>query len=176
MRIARCLLAVSLAAAPLAAAAGEIYRWTDENGKLHFTQDPERIPPRYRYQSQSPSGNLNVVPDSAETPRRTAPSTWRAPASPDPEPPRRLAPPVKPRDRQAERAKPLKTNQKYEYGYDCNGSGRCRRRQTEEFKQWKRDEAARKEADAAADAERDDWDRPDEWDQPADWEQEDEGR
>ena len=36
---------LALAAAPSAA---EIYRWTDENGRVHFTQDLSKVPARHR--------------------------------------------------------------------------------------------------------------------------------
>jgi aspartyl protease family protein len=51
MRFAVCGLVgvLALAAAPSAA---EIYRWTDENGRVHFTQDLGQVPARYRKQAE----------------------------------------------------------------------------------------------------------------------------
>ena len=48
------LLAVVATLAVLAApGAAEIYRWTDERGRLHFSQDLDRVPPRYRAQAEA---------------------------------------------------------------------------------------------------------------------------
>ncbi len=38
-------------------AAGKIYKWKDESGKTHFTDNPGKIPKKFRE-------NLNVVPDA----------------------------------------------------------------------------------------------------------------
>jgi len=45
-----CLLAVSLLWG--GSAAGEVYRWTDESGRVHFTQDLGQVPPRHRRQAE----------------------------------------------------------------------------------------------------------------------------
>ena len=37
------------------AAAAEIYRWTDEGGTVHFTQDLSQVPPRYRDSAAEPA-------------------------------------------------------------------------------------------------------------------------
>lgn len=50
LRLARWLCLV-LAFAPLAAAA-EIYQWTDEQGRIHFTQDLSQVPARHRSQAE----------------------------------------------------------------------------------------------------------------------------
>jgi aspartyl protease family protein len=44
-RVPALLLAAALAPAP---AAGEIYRWTDAEGRVHFTEDLSRVPPGQR--------------------------------------------------------------------------------------------------------------------------------
>jgi clan AA aspartic protease (TIGR02281 family) len=44
-----CLAAVVLAAVP---ASAEIYRWTDDDGRVHFTQDLSQVPARYRSQAE----------------------------------------------------------------------------------------------------------------------------
>ena len=46
-RRAACFLAW-LACLPAAAALAEIYRWTDADGRVHFTQDLSQVPPRQR--------------------------------------------------------------------------------------------------------------------------------
>lgn len=43
---AGCALALLVAPAPIARA--EVYRWTDDQGRLHFAQDLSQVPPRYR--------------------------------------------------------------------------------------------------------------------------------
>lgn len=43
-------LSILLLAAPSAA---EIYRWTDDSGRVHFTQDLGQVPPRYRKQAET---------------------------------------------------------------------------------------------------------------------------
>ncbi len=48
-------------------AAGKIYKWKDDNGKTHFTDNPGKIPKKFRE-------NLNVVPD-APAPVKTPPRT-----------------------------------------------------------------------------------------------------
>jgi clan AA aspartic protease (TIGR02281 family) len=54
-------LLIFLLAAPSVA---EIYRWTDENGRVHFTQDLGQVPARYRKQAEtgakSSSGSSRV--------------------------------------------------------------------------------------------------------------------
>ena len=52
MRLLAPVLALSvfLLAAPSAA---EIYRWTDESGRVHFTQDLGQVPPRHRKQAET---------------------------------------------------------------------------------------------------------------------------
>ena len=49
-RLARCLRLL-LALAPFAAGA-EIYQWTDEQGRVHYTQDLNQVPPRHRSQAE----------------------------------------------------------------------------------------------------------------------------
>jgi len=70
------------AAAPLAAlglvllvatpASAEIYRWTDAQGAIHFSEDPSQIPPAYRATARkgmaSPSGADAVQSYSVPTP------------------------------------------------------------------------------------------------------------
>jgi hypothetical protein len=38
--------------APLVSISAEIYRWTDEKGTVHFTDDPTKIPERYSEQRE----------------------------------------------------------------------------------------------------------------------------
>jgi len=47
-RTRRALVAIGLALALAGPAGGEIYRWVDESGKVHFTQDLGKVPARHR--------------------------------------------------------------------------------------------------------------------------------
>ena len=49
--MARRWLCLALLLAPLAAAA-QIYQWTDEDGRIHFTQDLSQVPARHRSQAE----------------------------------------------------------------------------------------------------------------------------
>lgn len=72
-RLARCLCLV-LALAPLAAGA-EIYQWTDEQGRVHYTQDLSQVPARQRSQAE-----LRALAPPA--PARL--QTYSQPAAPEP--------------------------------------------------------------------------------------------
>jgi hypothetical protein len=125
-------------------APAEIYRWTDENGQPHFTSSLEKVPPRFRYQVGRPpnepaKGTVNVVEGTGE-PGATPSSDRRL------EQLRRknrdLTKPVRKNTRipnLRDLPKPA-PDVKPEHRYDtkCNSQGqRCRRIQTEEFRQWK---------------------------------------
>jgi hypothetical protein len=80
---------------------GEIYRWTDEAGREHFTTDPAQVPVRYRKQAAEPrsaKGSLSVVESpepAAGTPADGAGATGgaqvpAAAAAPDPNTPERI--------------------------------------------------------------------------------------
>jgi clan AA aspartic protease (TIGR02281 family) len=72
-RLARWL-GLLLALAPLAAAA-EIYQWTDEQGRVHFTQDLSQVPARHRSQAEL----------RAQAPHEAGRlQTYSQPAAPDP--------------------------------------------------------------------------------------------
>jgi len=126
-----------------ASAEAEIFRWTDEKGQPHFTSSREKVPPRYRYQlGRTPNdakGTVNIVEGSGE------PST-------SPSPNQRLEqlrrqnrdlakPPQKSTgtNRLGPRLEPdpiVKPDQPYEM--KCNSRGqKCRRIQTQEFRDWK---------------------------------------
>lgn len=90
-RLERCLLAShrlgqdrwSLIASVLAAlllsgpAAGEIYRWTDEQGQVHFTQDLSQVPPGHRSRAREEAqrgatGGTLVRSEASAPPARLA--------------------------------------------------------------------------------------------------------
>jgi hypothetical protein len=64
--VATCLLGMSLAASPAAPVSAEVYKWTDENGELHFTSDLSKVPPAHRERASAPrvdeKSNLNLAP------------------------------------------------------------------------------------------------------------------
>jgi clan AA aspartic protease (TIGR02281 family) len=59
----------------------EIYRWTDENGRVHFTQDLGRVPARYRKQAEtgakgsSGSSRVQTYSGGSSTPGRAPPAS-----------------------------------------------------------------------------------------------------
>jgi clan AA aspartic protease (TIGR02281 family) len=68
MRIASGLTLVLLVAFPLLSS-GEIYRWVDAEGRVHFTQDLSQVPPAKRGEAEvdpvtSPSDRLQTYPSS----------------------------------------------------------------------------------------------------------------
>lgn len=80
-RLHLTLLSALVLAAP--AGGGEIYRWTDDQGRTHFTQDLSRVPRPHRSQardsaSQQGGGNLvrseRSVPPAGRAPGSTPPS------------------------------------------------------------------------------------------------------
>ncbi len=72
-------LALALAALP---AAGEIYRWTDDAGRQHFTQDLNQVPARHRDAARKAAA-APAGPDPLQTyatpPRARAPGRARGP-------------------------------------------------------------------------------------------------
>jgi len=60
--------------------AAEIYRWTDENGRVHFTQDLGQVPGRYRKQAEtgakgsSGSSRVQTYSGGASAVRRALPA------------------------------------------------------------------------------------------------------
>src|SRR5919202_1780428 len=66
-------------------ALAEVYRWTDDAGKIHLTDNPDSIPPAYRARARASGSG---TPATAETPAVEAqpspsqpPPADRAPAS-----------------------------------------------------------------------------------------------
>jgi hypothetical protein len=51
-RLLRALFACAVLALPLDASA-QAYRWQDENGQVHLTDDPSDVPPRFRKQIET---------------------------------------------------------------------------------------------------------------------------
>jgi hypothetical protein len=139
-----------LAAAP---ASSELYRWTDENGRMHFTSDKNKVPARYRYQSEEPTGSgkstINRVESQGQgqlerqrPPQRTR---SRSAAPSRSQPARRM-------DAFAEKPAPAAKPSPKKYNRDCDGNrARCRSRVNPEWKRWKKDQDAQKRKPSADD-------------------------
>ena len=56
---ARALPLAVLALAVAGAARGEIYRWTDAEGRLHFTQHLDQVPPEQREAARRGAGTAS---------------------------------------------------------------------------------------------------------------------
>lgn len=75
----KCLIAVALLAVlPGGRAFGETYRWVDERGIIHFTDNPENIPAKYLKRVQQ----LPSVTGMPQAPPPSAPETAAEPAAP----------------------------------------------------------------------------------------------
>jgi clan AA aspartic protease (TIGR02281 family) len=66
-----CMLGLALVAPSPAGA--EIYRWTDEQGRLHFAQDLSQVPPRYRRMADA------AAKSKADEPREPLVQTFSPP-------------------------------------------------------------------------------------------------
>ena len=79
-------------------ARAEIYRWTDEQGRVHFTSDLGKVPARYRGQSAAgvPDPTINIIdqsqPEAAPKPAKPAKNKGRFRGAVRP----RVAPPLAP--------------------------------------------------------------------------------
>lgn len=75
-RFAWLLAAIVLTAA--SAASGEIYRWTDAEGTLHFSEDLSRVPPEHRAAARSASREpAPTAVQTYATPQRVDDATTR---------------------------------------------------------------------------------------------------
>ena len=70
----RALLSLCLVALSLPAVAGMVYEWTDNEGVVHFTDNPRTIPPKYR-KGVKERGSENLSPPAP----RPAPAPRSAP-------------------------------------------------------------------------------------------------
>jgi len=50
-------------------AGGQLYEWTDDQGSVSFTDDPERIPAKYRNRAKPREGTMKESPDARGTER-----------------------------------------------------------------------------------------------------------
>jgi hypothetical protein len=125
-------------------AAAEIYRWTDEKGQPHFTSSLEKVPARFRHQIGRPpndpgKGTVNVVEGSDEPGTITSPNhrlEQLRRKNRDLGQPKRGTTKIPNLSRPPRPAPDAKPDNRYEK--KCNSAGeRCRRIQTQEFREWK---------------------------------------
>jgi len=64
-------------------ALAQLYRWTDDAGKIHITDNPATIPPAYRERARSSTSEAPAADTNADTPA-VAPSPPRLPAPSQP--------------------------------------------------------------------------------------------
>lgn len=89
MRLARLVPPVLISALVAGASSSEIYRWTDREGRLHFTERLEMVPPEHRASAvESVMRSTEPEPEPAADP--FAPDAWE-PAAPAPPAARRPA-------------------------------------------------------------------------------------
>jgi hypothetical protein len=70
-----CFLLLGIVALPVAVSVAQIYRWTDETGRIHFTNNPDTIPPDRRPDSrQLPPGIPATPPPASVAPPVSPPS------------------------------------------------------------------------------------------------------
>ncbi len=90
-RFAHLAVGILVALLPASSATSEIYKWTDESGQVHFTQNLDQVPGRYRAvaeaRAKAPSGRDRiqiyrpVVPSRSRPPAARGRSSSRTPAS-----------------------------------------------------------------------------------------------
>ncbi len=80
------LLLASILILPATMARAGVYRWTDAQGGVHFTDSPENIPPEYRaVQEKPPAGSEAPSAARADSDNATSKNTPGAPAVAQPE-------------------------------------------------------------------------------------------
>jgi len=119
-------------------AASEVYRWTDEQGELHFTSDLNRVPPQFRDQVASrPAAAAHITVLGSE---ENADSDVRAQAVQE-----RLSDLRKRQRQQAEQNQkaapppPKADPEPQKYEYNCQKrtkNGRCQRFRTAAWDAW----------------------------------------
>ena len=130
-------------------AGAETYRWTDESGQQHFTSNLQDVPSQYRkaagYEPERTLIHGEQSPASAASQPRSGASANPFGAvksridhlGDSPRAVEQAAPSVPPKQPQ----RPVTAAEKYEV--KCNSMGeRCRKIQTQEFRDWKAREAA----------------------------------
>ena len=85
-RIALFIFAVSVWSSLMLAFSQEVYRWVDEKGIVHFTDDPTLVPEKYRGQVQQkmPSKEPSPPPPTSSRPSEPAKMIEPSPSQPTP--------------------------------------------------------------------------------------------
>ncbi len=126
------LSAVALAWLLAAPAATEIYRYTDEDGTIHFVSSQSDIPPRYRHQSgEAAGGSLGRVDEGSTTSTKKRREQLRKRSEPAASSRSWSSPPTRATQPPPPKAKPRK------YIRDCsirNANGRCGRHLNPEWR------------------------------------------
>jgi len=80
----RTAIVIAALWATAAAAQDEVQTWVDEEGEVHYTNDPSQVPAQYRRTMKRTAGDgaLSVIP----SPRAQPPNTASAQTSASPEP------------------------------------------------------------------------------------------
>jgi hypothetical protein len=71
MKPTLCVLIVLLLCS--STALGQLYEWVDDNGSVNFTDDPDRVPARYRKRVKARDETLKAEPKPAESRKPQAP-------------------------------------------------------------------------------------------------------
>jgi hypothetical protein len=74
MKRASLFLLVGLLLISSVVSAQEIYRWTDEKGVAHFTDDPSLIPEKYRDQTKMERIRTESPPPASQAKPQTVPT------------------------------------------------------------------------------------------------------
>lgn len=88
-----CVVLVWFCWLPVSPALAQLYRWTDAQGKVHITDNPDTIPPAYRERARS-STSEEPLPDSKSNPATE--TTTVAPRSRLASPPAQQSPTASP--------------------------------------------------------------------------------
>ncbi len=79
------IFAVSMYSSSMLAFGQEVYRWTDEKGVAHFTDDLTQVPEKYRSQVQQQAPSKESTPPQSISPRPVKPPTRPEPQRATPE-------------------------------------------------------------------------------------------
>src|SRR5215831_5225046 len=70
------MVALTVLALPLASASAQMFRWTDDQGAIHYTQGVDSVPERFRAKAQ-----MMALPERAPAPPASPAAGERAPAT-----------------------------------------------------------------------------------------------
>ncbi len=94
------LVALGIIISSLPAFGQQVYRWTDEKGTIHLTDDPTLVPEKFRDQIKEKEPPKEPAPPAASKPSKEAPSKGVPPKEIPVKPESKQAP-VKPESKQA---------------------------------------------------------------------------